>query len=91
MAIFGALATVLELSGTSWARLGNLLESFWSHVGVLLEVRSHLESVLEVIFASIARTIKNIGRYGKNEGSEEQELRKSKQDIHREVIFWFRI
>ena len=49
-----------QLSGSSWERLGRLLESFWSHVGVLLEVRRHLESVSEVIFASIAKPSKTL-------------------------------
>ena len=49
-----------QLSGSSWERLGRLLELFWSYVGVLLEVRRHLESVSEVMFATIAKPSKTL-------------------------------
>ena len=49
-----------QLSGPSWERLGRLLESLLSHVGVLLEVRMHLESVSELIFANIAKPSKTL-------------------------------
>ena len=56
-----------QLSGPSWERLGKLLESFWSHVGVLLEVRRHLESVLEVMFGNIAKHSKTLEYIAKME------------------------
>ena len=56
-----------ELSGPPWDRLGRLLESFWSPVGVLLEVRSPLESGLEVILANIAKPSKTLEGIAKME------------------------
>ena len=56
-----------ELSGPSWERLGRLLEPFWSHVGVLLEVLRHLESVSEVMFANIAKPSKTLEGIAKME------------------------
>ena len=56
-----------QLSGSSWERLGRLLESFWSYVGVLLEVRRHLESGLEVILANIAKPSKTLEGIAKME------------------------
>ena len=56
-----------ELSGPPWERLGRLLESFWSPVGVLLEVRSPLESGLEVILANIAKPSKTLEGIAKME------------------------
>ena len=70
-AIFGAFGSVLgdlgTILGASWERLGRLLEQFWSHVGVLLEVLRHLESVSEVMFANIAKPSKTLGGIAKME------------------------
>ena len=44
--------------GSSRDHLGSVLAGSWSHVGVLLEVRRHLGSVLEVIIASVANPSK---------------------------------
>ena len=70
-AIFGTLGMVLGALGTvlgpSWERLGRLLEQFWSPVGVLLEVRRHLESGLEVILANIAKPSKTFEGIAKME------------------------
>ena len=57
--VLGALGTTL---GASW-----FLESFWSPVGVLLEVRRHLESVSEVMFANIAKPSKTLEGIAKME------------------------
>ena len=54
-----------QLSGPSWERLGKLLESFLSHVGVLLEVRRHSESVLDIISANIAKPSETSGGLAK--------------------------
>ena len=79
-----ALGTVL---GASWEALGVVLESCWSTFGGSEALGKRFGSD----FCKYRKTFKNIGRYCKNGGSEEQELMKSEQDIYREVIFWLRI
>ena len=70
-----------KLLGGSWERLGRLLESFWNPVGVLLEVRSPLESGLEVILPNIAKPAKTL------EGIAKMEVLRSTSGWKRVKIF----
>ena len=90
-AIFGAFGSVLGALGTvlgaSWEALGTVLESCWSTFGGSEALGKRFGSD----FCKYCKTVKNIERYIKNGGSEKQKCMKSKQDIHREAIFWLRI
>ena len=88
MAALGpVLATLGVLSGASREALGIILELCQSTFGGPKALGKRFGSDV----CKYCKTLKNIGRYCKNGGSEEQELMKSEQDIYREVIFWLRI
>ena len=88
MAALGpVLATLGVLSGASREALGIILELCQSTIGGPKALGKHFGSDV----CKYCKTLKNIEMYCKNGGSEEQEFMKSKQDIHREAIFWLRI
>ena len=88
MAALGpVLATLGVLLGASWEALGIILELCQSTFGGPKALGKRFGSDV----CKYCKTFKNIGKYFKNGGSEEQELMKSKQDIHRVAIFWLRI
>ena len=96
--ILESLGAILAALGLVLAALGILLGASWETPGVILEpCRSTfggpkaLGKRFGSDFCKYCKTLKNIEGYCKNGGSQEQEFMKSKQDIHREAIFWLRI
>ena len=97
-AYLGVSWGILAALGLVLTALGILLGASWEAPGVILEPcrstfggQTALGKRFGSDFCKYCKTVKNIERYIKNGGSEKQIFMKSKQDIHREAIFWLRI